>query len=71
MVLTFNQYINENKNTDFESIEVNDTVQWAGKTQKVKKVSYGVLHLAQTKVNKAMWKEQDGKLIKKANDDEK
>lgn len=71
MVLTFNQFINENKNTDFDSIEVGDTVQWAGRTQKVKKVSYGVLQLEQTKVNRGMWNEQDGKVIKRAKDDEK
>lgn len=71
MILTFNQYINENKNDDFDAIEVNDTVQWAGTTQKVKKVSYGVLHLEKSKVNKAMWNERNGKLVKKAKEDEK
>jgi hypothetical protein len=67
-MLSFNQYLNESKKSEFESIEVGDTVQWAGSTKKVTKVDDGVIHIGKTKVNKAMWRQRDGKVIK---DDEK
>jgi hypothetical protein len=65
-MLNFNQFINESKDHEFDSIDAGDTVQWAGSTRKVTKVGNSIIHIGTTKVNKGQWKQRDGKIIEKA-----
>lgn len=75
-MLNFNQFINESKDHEFDSIEKDDIINWAGSRYTVKKAGHGVIILdgrsRDIKINKGMWKERGGKVIEKSKkEDEK
>lgn len=71
-MLSFNQFISESKDNDFESIEAGDIIRIAGFRKKVTKVGDGIIHLGSSKINKGQWKEKHGAIIEKGKDkDEK
>lgn len=77
-MLNFNQFVNESKDHEFNSIEKNDIVNWKGTKYKVKKAGSGVIQLPRRqgndtiKVNLGQWNQYGGKLVEKAKkEDEK
>lgn len=68
-MFNFNQFVNENKDHEFDSLEVGDKVQFAGTKYTIKKIGYGIIHLPEKygdiKVNKNQWRERSGKVIEK------
>jgi hypothetical protein len=75
-MLNFNQFINESKDHEFDTLEAGDKIQFAGKTYTIKKSSHGIIHIpgkeGDIKVNKGQWKERGGRVIEKSNkEDEK
>ena len=73
-MLNFNQFVNESKDHEFESIEKGDLVRYAARFE-VKKVNDGSIVLAgknsDVKVNKNMWKQRNGIIIEKKKDSNK
>jgi hypothetical protein len=71
-MFNFNQFVNESKDHEFNSIDANDIVNWKGAKYKVKKVGHGIIHLPKRegtdtiKVSLGQWKQYSGKLIEKA-----
>ncbi len=76
-MLNFNQFVNESKDHEFDSIEKGDTVNWTGAKYKVKKAGDGIIVIEgrsrDIRINKGMWKERGGSIVKKkdSKDDEK
>lgn len=74
-MLDFNQFINESKDHEFESIEKNDTIRWMGTRYKVKKAKDGIITIdgknKEIQINKGMWKERGGVIIEKKEDSNK
>ncbi len=73
-MFNFNQFINESKDHEFDSLEVGDNVQIGGKTYPIEKIGYGIIHLpskyGDIKVNKNQWRERGGRVIKKNKNNE-
>ena len=74
-MLNFNQFINESKDNEFESIEKGDIVRWMGSRYQVKKASDGAITIEgrskDIQINKGMWKERGGVIIEKKKDSNK
>jgi len=74
-MLNFNQFINESKDNEFESIEKGDIVRYAASRYKVKKVNDGAIVLdgkhGDVRVNKNMWNQRNGIIIEKNKDSNK
>lgn len=74
-MLSFNQFINESKDHEFESIEKGDIVRYDATRYEVEKVNSGSLVLASkrnsVKVNKNMWNQRNGKILEKKKDSKK
>lgn len=72
-MLNFDQFLNESKDHEFDTLETGDKIQFAGKTYTIKKVGHGIIHIpgkdSTIKVNKGQWKERGGRLIEKSNAD--
>ncbi len=68
-MLNFNQFINESKDTEFESIEKGDTIRWMGTRYQVKRVKDGAITIdgknKDIQINRGMWKERGGVIIEK------
>jgi len=74
-MLNFNQFINESKDNEFESIEKGDTIRWMGTRCQVKRATDGVITIAgknkDIQINRGMWKERGGVIIEKKKDSNK
>ena len=74
-MLNFNQFVNESKEHEFESIEEGDLVRYAATRFEVKKVNPGAIILdskyGDIRVNKNMWKQRAGIIIEKKKDSNK
>ena len=74
-MLNFNQFINESKEHEFESIEEGDLVRYAATRFEVKKVNSGAIILdskyGDIRVNKNMWKQRAGIILEKKKDSNK
>jgi hypothetical protein len=74
-MFSFNQFVNESKDHEFESIEKGDLVRYAATRYEVKKVNDGAIVLdgkhGDVKVNKNMWKQRGGIIIEKKKDSNK
>ena len=74
-MLNFNQFINESKDNEFESIEKGDIVRWMGSRYQVKKASDGAITIEgrskDIPISKGMWKERGGVIIEKKKDSNK
>ena len=74
-MLSFDQFINESKDHEFESIEKGDIVRYDATRYEVEKVNSGSLVLASkrnsVKVNKNMWNQRNGKILEKKKDSKK
>lgn len=74
-MLNFNQFVNESKDHEFESIEKGDLVRYAATRFEVKKVNDGAIVLAgkhgDVRVNKNMWKQRSGTILEKKKDSNK
>jgi preprotein translocase subunit YajC len=71
-MLNFDQFVNESKDHDFESIKKGDHVLWMGGRYAVKKAADGVIVLEgrgkDIRVNKGMWKQRGGSIVEKKED---
>lgn len=74
-MLNFNQFVNESKDNEFESIEKGDLVRYAATRFEVKKVNDGAIVLdgkhGDVRVNKNMWKQRNGTILEKKKDSNK
>jgi hypothetical protein len=74
-MLSFDQFINESKDHEFESIEKGDIVRYDATRYEVEKVNSGSIVLASkrnsVKVNKNMWNQRNGKILEKKKDSKK
>ena len=74
-MLSFNQFINESKDHEFESIEKGDIVRYDATRYEVEKVNSGSIVLASkrnsVKVNKNMWNQRNGTILEKKKDSKK
>jgi hypothetical protein len=74
-MFSFNQFVNESKDHEFESIEKGDLVRYAATRYEVKKVNDGSIVLdgkhGDLRVNKNMWKQRNGIIIEKKKDSNK
>jgi hypothetical protein len=61
-MLNFNQFVNESKDNDFDSIKKGDTIRWVGSKHTVKKAGDGIILIQigskSIRINKGMWKER-------------
>lgn len=71
-MLNFNQFVNESKDHDFDSLEAGDKIQVSGKTSIIKKVGHGIIHIPgkdrDMKISKSQWNQGNGRIIKKRED---
>ena len=77
-MFNFNQFVNESKDDEFNSIKANDLVIWRGTRYKVKKAGHGIIHLPKKdgddtiKISLGQWKQYGGRIIEKTKkEDEK
>ena len=74
-MFSFNQFVNESKDHEFESIEKGDIVRYDATRYEVEKVNSGSIVLASkrnsVKVNKNMWNQRNGKILEKKKDSKK
>jgi hypothetical protein len=67
-MLNFNQFVNESKDHEFDSIKKGDTIRWVGAKYTVKKAGDGIIiikgHSKDIRINKGMWKQKSGEIIK-------
>lgn len=72
-MLNFSQFVNESKDHEFDSIEKNYVINWDGTKYKVEKANHGIIIVkgrsGNIKINKGMWKERGGTIIKKNDSD--
>lgn len=66
-MLSFNQFINENKDddNDFDKIDAGDIVRWMGSKVEVKERVGLSIRIGKRLISKSQWKERGGELIEK------
>ena len=64
-MLSFNQFINESEDNDFDKIDAGDIVRWMGSKVEVEKRVGLSIKIGTRLVSKSQWKERGGVLIEK------
>jgi hypothetical protein len=64
-MLSFNQFINESEDNDFDKIDAGDIVRWKGSKVEVEKRVGLSIKIGNRLISKSQWKERGGELIEK------